>query len=44
MLTWADGGALLAVFVWGVSFPALKGLMTGMSPVTLMLLPTRSWP
>ena len=27
MLTWADAGALLAVFVWGVSFPVLKGLM-----------------
>ena len=38
MLTWADGGALLAVFVWGVSFPVLKGLMTVMSPVTLMLI------
>jgi drug/metabolite transporter (DMT)-like permease len=38
VLTWADGGALLAVFVWGVSFPVLKGLMTVMSPVTLMLL------
>ena len=38
MLTWADGGALLAVFVWGVSFPVLKGLMTVMSPLTLMLV------
>jgi len=38
VLTWADGGALLAVFVWGVSFPVLKGLMTVMSPVTLMLI------
>jgi drug/metabolite transporter (DMT)-like permease len=37
VLTWADGGALLAVFVWGVSFPVLKGLMTVMSPLTLML-------
>ena len=37
MLTWADGGALLAVFVWGVSFPVLKGLMTVMSPLTLMV-------
>ena len=38
MLTWADGGALLAVFVWGTSFPVLKGLMTVMSPLTLMLV------
>jgi drug/metabolite transporter (DMT)-like permease len=37
VLTWADGGALLAVFVWGVSFPVLKGLMTVMSPLTLMV-------
>jgi drug/metabolite transporter (DMT)-like permease len=37
MLTWADAGALLAVFVWGVSFPVLKGLMTVMSPLTLMV-------
>ena len=38
MLTWADGGALLAVLVWGVSFPVLKALMTTMDPLTLMLL------
>ncbi len=38
VLTWADGGALFAVFVWGVSFPVLKGLMTVMSPITLMLV------
>jgi drug/metabolite transporter (DMT)-like permease len=38
VLTWADGGALLAVFVWGVSFPVLKGIMTVMSPLTLMLV------
>jgi len=37
VLTWADAGALLAVFVWGVSFPVLKGLMTVMSPLTLMV-------
>jgi drug/metabolite transporter (DMT)-like permease len=37
VLTWADAGALLAVFVWGVSFPILKGLMTVMSPLTLMV-------
>ena len=37
MLTWADAGALLAVFVWGVSFPVLKGLMNVMSPLTLMV-------
>jgi drug/metabolite transporter (DMT)-like permease len=38
VLTWADGGALLAVLVWGVSFPVLKGLMTVMDPLTLMLV------
>jgi len=38
VLTWADAGALLAVFVWGVSFPVLKGLMTVMSPLTLMVV------
>jgi drug/metabolite transporter (DMT)-like permease len=37
VLTWADAGALLAVFVWGVSFPVMKGLMTVMSPLTLMV-------
>ena len=37
MLTWADAGALLAVFVWGMSFPVLKGLMTVMRPLTLMV-------
>jgi drug/metabolite transporter (DMT)-like permease len=38
VLTWADGGALLAVFVWGVSFPVLKGIMTVMDPLALMLV------
>jgi drug/metabolite transporter (DMT)-like permease len=37
-LTWADGWALLAVFVWGVSFPVLKGIMTVLHPLALMLL------
>jgi drug/metabolite transporter (DMT)-like permease len=37
-LTWADGWALLAVFVWGVSFPVLKGIMTVVSPLSLMIL------
>ena len=38
MLTWADGAALLAVFVWGVSFPVLKALMTVIHPLVLMVL------
>lgn len=38
VLTWADGGALLAVLIWGVSFPVLKALMTVMDPLTLMLV------
>jgi drug/metabolite transporter (DMT)-like permease len=38
VLTWADAAALFAVFVWGTSFPVLKGLMTVMSPLTLMLV------
>jgi len=38
VLTWADGAALLAVFVWGVSFPVLKALMTLVDPLVLMLL------
>ena len=38
MLTWADGAALLAVFVWGVSFPILKALMTVIQPLVLMVL------
>ena len=38
VLTWADAAALLAVLVWGVSFPVLKGLMTVMDPLTLMLV------
>jgi drug/metabolite transporter (DMT)-like permease len=37
-LTWADGSALLAVFVWGVSFPILKGIMTVVHPLALMVL------
>lgn len=38
MLTWADGGALLAVLIWGVSFPVLKAIMTVMDPLALMLV------
>jgi drug/metabolite transporter (DMT)-like permease len=38
VLTWADGGALLAVLVWGVSFPVMKGLMTVVDPLALMLV------
>jgi drug/metabolite transporter (DMT)-like permease len=38
VLTWADGAALLAVFVWGVSFPVLKALMTVVHPLVLMVL------
>ena len=37
VLTWADGGALLAVFVWGASFPVLKALMTVVDPLALMV-------
>jgi drug/metabolite transporter (DMT)-like permease len=38
MLTWADGGALLAVLLWGVSFPVMKALMTVVDPVTLVVV------
>ncbi|HEY7140728.1 MAG TPA: DMT family transporter [Methylomirabilota bacterium] len=38
MLTWADGGALLAVFIWGTSFPVMKALMTVVEPLALMLV------
>jgi len=38
VLTWADGGALLAVLVWGVSFPVMKGLMTVVNPLALMVV------
>jgi drug/metabolite transporter (DMT)-like permease len=37
VLTWADGGALLAVLLWGISFPVMKGLMTVLDPVTLVV-------
>jgi drug/metabolite transporter (DMT)-like permease len=37
VLTWADGAALVAVFVWGVSFPVMKALMTILPPLVLML-------
>jgi drug/metabolite transporter (DMT)-like permease len=37
VLTWADGAALLAVFVWGVSFPVLKAVMTVVASLVLML-------
>jgi drug/metabolite transporter (DMT)-like permease len=38
VLTWADGGALLAVFVWGINIPAMKFLMGVMDPLALMLI------
>jgi drug/metabolite transporter (DMT)-like permease len=38
VLTWADGGALLAVLLWGVSFPVMKALMAVMDPVTLVVV------
>ena len=38
MLTWADGGALLAVLLWGVSFPVMKALMGVVDPVALVLV------
>jgi drug/metabolite transporter (DMT)-like permease len=38
VLTWADGGALLAVFIWGTSFPVMKALMTVVEPLALMLV------
>ena len=38
VLTWADGGALLAVLLWGISFPVMKGLMTVMDPVVLVVV------
>jgi drug/metabolite transporter (DMT)-like permease len=38
VLTWADGGALLAVLLWGISFPVMKALMTVVDPVTLVVV------
>ena len=38
VLTWADGAALLAVLVWGASFPILKWVMTVVPPLPAMLL------
>lgn len=38
MLTWADGGALLAVTVWGISFPVIKLLLGRMDPLALAFL------
>jgi drug/metabolite transporter (DMT)-like permease len=38
VLTWADGGALLAVLVWGLNIPAMKALMSVMDPLALMLV------
>jgi O-acetylserine/cysteine efflux transporter len=38
VLTWADGGALLAVLVWGVNIPVMKALMTGMDPLALLVV------
>jgi drug/metabolite transporter (DMT)-like permease len=38
LLTWADGGALLAVLIWGANFPIMKALMTVFDPLVLMLV------
>jgi uncharacterized membrane protein len=38
VLTWADGGALLAVLVWGVSFPVMKALMAVVDPLALVFV------
>jgi drug/metabolite transporter (DMT)-like permease len=38
VLTWADGGALLAVLAWGVNFPLLKRVMTEIDPLAASLL------
>ncbi len=38
MLTWADGAALLAVFVWGANFPVMKLVMTVVDPFALMFV------
>lgn len=38
MLTWADGAALLAVFLWGANFPIMKLLMTVVDPLPLMFV------
>ena len=38
VLTWADGGALLAVLLWGISFPVMKALMSVVDPVTLVVV------
>jgi drug/metabolite transporter (DMT)-like permease len=38
VLTWADGGALLAVLVWGANFPILKQVMTAVPPLPQMFL------
>jgi drug/metabolite transporter (DMT)-like permease len=38
VLTWGDGAALLAVLLWGVSFPVMKALMAVMDPVALVVV------
>jgi drug/metabolite transporter (DMT)-like permease len=38
LLTWADGGALLAVLVWGANFPVLKQVMAELGPLPAMCL------
>src|SRR5262249_19280593 len=38
LLTWAGGGALLAVLIWGANFPIMKALMTVFDPLVLMLV------
>jgi drug/metabolite transporter (DMT)-like permease len=38
VLTWADGGALLAVLLWGANFPVQKQVMTVIPPLPQMFL------
>jgi drug/metabolite transporter (DMT)-like permease len=38
VLTWADGWALLATLLWGLSFPVMKALMSVMDPIALVFL------
>jgi drug/metabolite transporter (DMT)-like permease len=38
VLTWSDGGALLAVFLWGANFPILKRIMAVLGPMPVMFV------
>jgi drug/metabolite transporter (DMT)-like permease len=38
VLTWSDGGALLAVLLWGANFPVLKHVMAVIDPLPAMFL------